>query len=212
MNGDGRLTIDDVTLLVDAIMTYDMTADEIEAEGKAYVDLGLTSGTLWATCNIGASTPEEYGYYLAWGETQTKSLHYQTNYTFKDTGHSCLSIDNDAAQVIWGGRWRMPTESEMKELLDECDWEITTLGAAKGFMVKSRINQASIFLPAAGISTMLEVQGINDHGVYWTSNIDSVNTDKAKCLELISTRYKLASQERFQGATIRAVIDVKVTR
>lgn len=212
MNGDGRLTIDDVTLLVKAVMEYDSATDELDNGGKTYVDLGLTSGTLWATCNIGANTPEDYGDYFAWGETQTKTRYYPANYKYKGNSTGTLSLADDAAHVQWGGSWRMPTTAEISELYRECDWEWTSRGTSSGYVVKSRVRQTSIFLPAAGISTIDEVQGVNDRGIYWTNSISTGDADKAVCLDFTANRFDVSSSNNYEGASIRPVLSAKISR
>jgi hypothetical protein len=129
--------------------------------GHEYVDLGLPSGTLWASCNVGATSPEEYGDYFAWGETSTKS-----DYTISNSITSGLSISElesrgiidasgnltaayDAATANWGDKWRMPTLDEIKELVNQCTWEWTTQNGVNGCKVVGP-NSNSIFLPAAG--------------------------------------------------------------
>ena len=138
-------------------------------DGHAYVDLGLPSGLKWATCNVGATKPEEYGNYYAWGETIAKKEYtwsnykYCTSYTamtkycyeasfgnegFTDT-LTILEAADDAANQNWGSNWRMPTIDEWQELIDNCTWTWTTKNNVNGCEVKAS-NGNSIFLPAAG--------------------------------------------------------------
>ncbi len=126
--------------------------------GHDYVDLGLTSGTKWATCNVGASKPQDYGNYYAWGETTTKETYYWSNYKygsdynkltkycsesydgkdgFTDT-KTTLDLSDDAAYVNWGGKWRMPTEAQQDELRNQCYWVWTSSynnSNVKGYIV-----------------------------------------------------------------------------
>ena len=116
--------------------------------GHEYVDLGLS--VRWATCNVGANNPEDYGDYYAWGETKTKKEYTEENCeTYKNIG-DIKGTSRDVAHVRWGSPWRMPTEEESQELIDNCDWEWTTLNGVEGSKVTSRKNGNSIFLPAAG--------------------------------------------------------------
>ena len=117
--------------------------------GHEYVDLGLPSGLKWATCNVGAIKPEEYGDYFAWGEIKPKQRYDDDNYTYKSNPET-LPLSADAANVNWGGKWRMPTKAEQDELRNYCTWEWTTLNGEKGYKVISKKNGNSIFLPAAG--------------------------------------------------------------
>jgi len=136
-----------------------------------FVDLGLPSGTLWATCNIGASVPEEAGGYFAWGETEPKENYSPSTYKFYSKGNyksiskynfsnefgivdskEVLDLDDDAAYVNWGGKWRMPTYNEWLELCDSnyCSLMATTQNGVKGMKITSKKNGKSLFLPLAG--------------------------------------------------------------
>ncbi len=115
-----------------------------------YVDLGLS--VKWATCNVGATTPEKDGDYFAWGETSPKSSYTSQNSTTfgKDFGDISGNPNYDAARANWGGSWRIPTKAEQDELREKCDWTWTTRNGVNGYVVKSRVNGNSIFLPATG--------------------------------------------------------------
>ena len=158
--------------------------------GHEYVDLGLPSGTLWARCNVGASSPEDYGNYYAWGETTTKSNYDWTTYkwcrgssdrqTKYNTKSSFGTVDNktvlemsdDAARANWGGNWRMPTPEEWKELNDKCTWTWTTQGGKNGYRVTGP-NGKSIFLPAAGYRDGTVVNRAGSDGFYLSSSLYS---------------------------------------
>ncbi len=139
--------------------------------GHEYVDLGLPSGLKWATCNVGASSPSEYGDYYAWGETSTKSEYTRSNSkTYGDSSYGNIggNYSTDAARANWGGTWRLPSESECEELKDCCTWTWTTQGGSNGYKVKGP-NGNTIFLPAAGyrLSTSLYLAG--EWGDCWSS-------------------------------------------
>ena len=137
--------------------------------GHEYVDLGLS--VMWATMNIGANVPEDYGWYICWAETEEKdnydwktykygkSAHTLTKYnTSKDCGSTVDSLltmqtEDDAATANWGGRWRTPTKDEWQELLDNCKWQTGRLNGVKGFYFTAP-NGNSIFLPLAGMRTL----------------------------------------------------------
>ena len=148
--------------------------------GYEYVDLGLPSGLKWAAYNVGASSPEEYGNYYAWGETGTKSTYTEDNSLTDGLSISELQsqgyIDNegnltsshDAATANWGGSWRMPTKDEQRELLDNCEWEWTTQNDVNGCKVTGP-NGNSIFLPAAGYRYGSSLYNDGDYGYYWSS-------------------------------------------
>lgn len=163
-----------------------------EIPNHEYVDLGLPSGTLWATCNVGADSPEGYGSYFAWGETSTKNTYEWSNYhwgnddgkltkycddkfwgvnDFIDT-RTVLEANDDAATVNWGKKWRMPTDAEMKELIDECSNKWTEQNGIKGLLVTGP-NGNSIFLPAAGCVLGNEHFSEGYCGEYWTSSMIS---------------------------------------
>lgn len=157
-----------------------------ETNGHEYVDLGLPSGTLWATCNVGATTPEGYGNYFAWGETATKKTYNWSTYfdtsdgggTFtkynRDGGKTVLDLEDDAAHVNWGGSWRMPTKEECWELLDNCSWTWTTQNGINGYKVtstKAGYTDKFIFLPAAGYRQDSGLDEVGSNGSYWSSSL-----------------------------------------
>ena len=158
--------------------------------GYEYVDLGLPSGLKWATKNVGATKPEEYGEYFAWGETEPKSIFDWSTYKFElgtswdgpfskyvnspDYGtvdnKTVLDPEDDAAHVNWGGSWHMPTDAEWTELRTKCTWTRTTQNGVSGRLVTGP-NGKSIFFPAAGgrYDTYLGSAGSN--GLYWSSSL-----------------------------------------
>ncbi len=136
--------------------------------GHECVDLGLS--IKWAACNIGASTPSDYGDYYAWGETSTKSLYTEDNsITFgKNMGSIAGDSRYDAARAKWGGSWRLPTASEIYELVSKCKREWTTMGGHKGYKVTGP-NGKSIFLPAAGWRGGTSLYNAGESGDYWSA-------------------------------------------
>ena len=167
--------------------------------GNEYVDLGLPSGTLWATCNVGALSPEECGEYFAWGETSAKkkynweTLKYcknknGTNFSKYNEGKgavgtidnkTCLDLGDDVARQNWGGSWRMPTLQDWQELIDNCIWKQTTQGGYNGYKVTSNKNGESIFLPAAGWRGDSELTCVGESGQYWSSTLNSESSTDA---------------------------------
>ena len=164
--GDAPLDIpEDTTTDSDAVKeienTYGNVGENGQHNGHEYVDLGLSSGLKWATCNIGANSPEEYGNYYTWGETETKETYDYCNHPTYDLTFSDLKsqgyVDSegnliplhDAATANWGGNWRMPTYEEMEELEIECTWKWMTQNNVDGMKVTGP-NGNSIFLPAMG--------------------------------------------------------------
>ena len=175
----------------------EILADFIERSNRAqikvceYVDLGLPSGVQWATCNVGASSPEAYGGYYAWGETEAKPSYDWDNYkwcrgTSETLTKYCTSIslgtvDNiseledsdDVATVVWGSDWRMPTDEERNELNDFCVWEWTTLNGVRGYRATSKTNGNSIFFPAAGYRMGVLTDNVGVSCYYWTKSLYS---------------------------------------
>ncbi len=195
--------------------------------GHEYVDLGLS--VMWATCNVGAENSEDYGNYYAWGETTTKSTYdwstskywdYDTDSLTKYTGSDgvvTLEVDDDAAHVNWGGDWRMPTITEMQELLDEknCTWSWTDdyngTGVA-GRIITSKTNGNSIFLPAAGYRYDSQLSSDGSYGGYWSSSLRTDNPYYAYDVGFNSGAYNLTYDEWYYGQSVRAVVETsKVT-
>ena len=145
--------------------------------GYDWVDLALPSGLKWATCNVGASSPEGYGDYYAWGETTTKSNYSSgTSTTYgKEMSDIGGNATYDVARKQWGSSWRLPTKAEFEELLDEdnCTWEGTTQSGVNGYKVTSKVNGTSIFLPAAGYRYGTSLYGVRSYCYYWSSTPNS---------------------------------------
>ena len=144
--------------------------------GHEYVDLGLS--VKWATCNVGASSPEDYGNYYAWGETSTKSSYTEENSkTYKKNYGDIAGISSlDAARANWGSTWRLPTADEIDELIKKCKWKWTTMDWTNGYKVTSKVNGRSIFLPAAGFPGIFSLYDAGSCGYYWSSTPYTPNT------------------------------------
>lgn len=158
--------------------------------GYGYVDLGLS--VKWATCNVGASKPEDYGDYFAWGETTTKDTYNWSTYKYCNGSSTTLTkynsissygsmdiktqldLSDDAARANWGGAWRMPTDAEWTELREQCTWTWTTQNGVYGYKVtskKSGYANNSIFLPAAGYRYGSLLDDAGRFGDYWSSSL-----------------------------------------
>ena len=181
---------DNITGMVDyaeeikSFTTEEGTCDpDGEIAGHGYVDLGLPSGLKWATCNVGATSAEDYGDYFAWGETSPKAIYTDNTYQhwndadgngIWEYGESAINSDisgnaqYDAATANWGGSWRMPSEDEMQELVNHCEWEWTEVNGVNGAKVIGP-NGRCIFLPAAGLRYGPSLDGGGDIGHYWSS-------------------------------------------
>lgn len=209
-------------IIVAVVLVLKMTSDEPSVsgptgyhQGYGYVDLGLPSGLKWATCNIGASNPWEYGNYYAWGETTTKSEYSRDSYTFTYYLNDEIGGESsrDAATANWGGNWRMPTAAELEELINKCDWTWTAIDGHRGYKVIGP-NGNSIFLPSAGQrwSNMLELEG--DEGpnsFYWSSTPSGGNNTRygiSYYLYFYDAGVQcLSSVNRFLGFSIRPVLE-----
>ena len=196
-----------------------------------YVDLGLPSGLKWATCNVGANSPEEFGNYYAWGETQPKknydcaSLKYSEDapepHYVKLTKYNThielgpvdgkiqLEPDDDVASVNWGNPWRTPSKHDFEELISVCTWEYSIFHKIKGVKITGP-NGKSIFLPISGYKHFDSLD--KECGHYWSSSLAS-DESKSTCSWQLFIRPKangsslgfLSRENRSLGLTIRAV-------
>ena len=163
--------------------------DDVEDENGKYqtcpdskhphmIDLGLPSGTLWACCNVGASSPEQYGIYYAWGEISPKSDYTFENYAYYNSstgdyiniGSDIGGTSYDAATANWGAPWRMPSLEQCKELVNNCTSEWTTQNGVYGRKFTGS-NGSTIFLPAAGGRWSGESGRVGSWGYYWSSSL-----------------------------------------
>ena len=188
--------------------------------GHEFVDLGLPSGTMWATHNVGATKPEEYGGYYAWGETVEKKKYNWKTYKFCKGSYTAITkyvtdssygkIDNktvldqedDVAITLWGEGWQMPTTEAYEELCKHCFWEWTVINGILGYKVTSKINGISIFLPAAGCQNS-NVKNFRKgwEGMYWSK----CGGNGAYKLMFSSNDYKVTFASRAYGCTVRPV-------
>ena len=188
------------------------------------VDLGLPSGILWASCNIGASSPSEIGDYFAWGEKESKDAYGWETYRlcrgsydsiFKYTendGKRVLDPQDDVAKSMLGGEWRIPTKEDMEELVEECEWKWTRENGHLGWKVIGP-NNNYIFLPASGAASSYRIAGVNELGRYWTATRDDSD------YSAYNLRFKdgtdtivVVDDTRFYGRTIRPVIGQPIKR
>ena len=190
-------------------------------DGYEYVDLGLS--VKWASYNIGATKPEEYGDYFAWGETTTKSTYNWSTYKWRNGSDNSLTkyntksiygtVDNktkldaidDAAVVNWGGSWRMPTHAEMTELRDNCTWTWTSQNGVNGCKVTSKRNGNSIFFPAAGYRDDSSLYNAGSYGYYWSSSLYTDYPDYAHVLHFRSDDVDWVGRNRGFGFSVRPV-------
>jgi len=187
-----------------------------------YVDLGLPSGLLWATCNVGADSPEDYGDYFAWGETTIKinydwftyqwcngSYNTLTKYNTDSSygivdNKTVLELSDDAANANWGGDWRMPKYGEMLELKNTCTWTWTALDGKNGYRVTGT-NGNSIFIPATGYRDEVNIYDVDFLGNYWSSSLRTAYSNYARYLYFNSDEVIMNFGDRNSGRTVRPV-------
>ena len=191
------------------------------------IDLGLPSGLKWASFNLGASEPEEYGDYYAWGETAPKNDYSWSTYKwcmganntitkycsdssygyngFRD-GKAVLDPEDDAAHVNLGGKWRMPTHAEWQELRDNCTWKWTTRNGVNGRLVTGS-NGNSIFLPAAGYRNLAGLNNAGSVGNYWDTSLNTNYSDNANGIFFNSDNVSWYRYPRFCGRSVRPVTE-----
>lgn len=184
-----------------------------------YVDLGLPSGTLWATCNVGANSPEEYGDYFAWGETEPKNEYNWSTYfdtddngsTFKkynnNGGLTELLPEDDAATANWGSDWLMPSLAQIQELYNSSYtttvW--TQMNGVNGRKITSKSNGNSIFLPASGYRYDTSLYSAGSLGNYWSRLLDASYPFSAYRLYFNSGYVDWDYNNRSYGRSVRPV-------
>lgn len=180
-------------------------------EGHEYVDLGLS--VLWATCNIGASRPDEYGKYFAWGETTSKWDFHSSTYKYDDSpniGNDISGTQYDAAKVNWGDSWEMPSKDDWLELINLCKWTESTLNGHKGWLIEGP-NGKTMFLPAAGWyigDDIRKGEGVCGSCNYWSSTLHYKYSFNANHL----WGKKIEDSDCGYGMPIRPVISTKGRR
>ena len=189
-----------------------------------YVDLGLPSGRLWATMNVGASTPEDYGDYFAWAETAPKETYTWNNLQYrksngtyqKYTGsdYSYLQAEDDAAQVNWGGDWRTPTKEDWEELFSHyfpIPVSSSDGNAAEGILlIRSYLDMSkSLFLPANGVKNDMGHEGLGTNGYYWSSTLNTNTPGQAYQFTYSNNSGSILarpeSRSRYLGSAVRPV-------
>ena len=190
-----------------------------------YVDLGLS--VKWATCNVGATKPEEPGDYFAWGETLPKDYYDWSNYKWCNGGYRSLTkycdddyyaysssyvdkiyvlqLSDDAARANWGGKWRMPLKSEFDELYTSCTWKSTTQNGTAGYLVTGK-NGKSIFLPKAGDKYQGSLEDLGSYGYYWSSTVcPDASSTYPYCAYAYSNGNEIYKVSRCYGLPVRPV-------
>lgn len=215
----------------DKSATCDVTVEKKPScpDSVKAVDLGLPSGLKWASCNIGATKPEEYGEYFAWGETQAKSAYGWSNYkwcngadtkltkycnksSYWDSSNpldnkTVLDPEDDAATANWGGDWRMPTDAEWTEMFLRCayTWDSNYNGTGIAGIVITAGNGNSIFLPAAGLRDNTKLVDAGSGGSYWSSSLTTGMPSRAWYNLFYSGGIHRYEINRFYGLSVRPV-------
>ena len=195
------------------------------ADGHQFVDLDLPSGTMWATCNVGADNPEDYGDYYAWGETTTKKTYSLDTYKYgngdyykltkycnkSDHGNNgftdnltTLQSGDDPTAANWGGGWYTPTKEQWEELLNNTTNKWTTQNSVEGRLFTSKTNGQSLFLPATGGRWYDELNSTGS-GVYWSRSLDTDDPSQAWGLDFNSNGFYIDSYYRDLGFSVRPV-------
>lgn len=222
-NRNGSVNISDVTCLIDYLLSGLWPWDPHKND---WVDLGLPSRTLWATMNVGASKPEDYGDYFAWGETDPNDYYDWSTYKWckgsydtltkycTESGYgyegfvdykTVLDFDDDAAYVNWGPSWRMPSKEQQDELRAECTWTWTTRNGVKGELATGP-NGNTIFLPAAGYRWNESLYSTGLGGDYWSRTLYTYDSYRVFILGFNSGYVNYWNDFlRSYGFTVRAV-------
>lgn len=184
-----------------------------DTNGHRYVDLGLPSGTLWAMCNVGADSPEDYGGYFTWGEIEPKSDSNSGMFFDMDgykynihNGKTELDLEDDAAYMNWGEGWHMPSTAQQEELCTECIWTWKSVKGITGYEVKSKKNKNSIFLPAAGYPSGGGAGIAGSNGSFWSrSLLYTVESDCAYVMYFNLSQIGIGAGYRYDVHSIRPV-------
>lgn len=234
LNGDGVVSVSDVTELVNIILGGDAPQSYLTCPDDQHphlIDLGLPSGTKWACCNVGAGKPEAYGGYYAWGETKEKSIYYDVTYLYatgvdeggdgwyddwhdntntsgvwQNLGSDIAGTQYDVAHMKWGGSWVMPSIEQQEELINNCTNEWATMNGVNGCKFTSKTNGGSIFLPAAGDRCDSDLYDAGLSGGYWSSTKDPSRTSRAFGLFFNSIGASTEYDRRCWGHGVRPVI------
>lgn len=205
-----------------------ITFEEDDIKGHEWVDLGLPSGTLWATCNVGANTPEEFGDYFAWGETKPKEIYSWATYihcngsentitkycTDSKNGYNGITDnikdllpEDDAATVNWGSGWQIPSDVQRDELIHYTTHTWITQNGVMGMIFTSTINGKRVFFPAAGVRNNSSLDDESTYGHYWTRTLGHGVDPKARRMYFNSTQLDTGGnyRYRFYGESIRPV-------
>lgn len=227
VNSDSEVTLADVNAVINVILGGSAPTPPPDPNGHDYVDLGLPSGTLWATCNVGASSPEQYGSYFAWGETSPKSNYQWKTYKWCifynedddeqeiDLTKYCtdsydgivdfkaeLEPEDDAAYVNWGPLWRMPSQVQFREIEFYCTWTWTQKNGVNGLLVTGP-NGNTLFFPAAGRCRGSSLENVGEDVHSWSRTLNTNSPEYAWSVS--NWDWEDYYGDREKGYTVRAV-------
>lgn len=205
--------------------------EKINTNGFEFVDLGLPSGTLWSTCNVGASNPSDFGLYFQWGDVQGYSkeeikagkkkfsFHWDDykwclsgddfdndNFTKYKTEGDVLELEDDAAHINMGGSWHMPTPKQIQELINETTSDWAKIDNVNGRLFTSKNNGNSIFIPAAGSAWGGSIHDRGSFGGVWSSVLGAFGVSYGQLLYFGSDVAYLGFNDRCVGFSVRGVI------
>ena len=203
--------------------------EKINNNGFEFVDLGLPSGTLWSTCNVGADKPSDFGLYFQWGDVQGYTAEQvgtkkrfandfsdykwhlsgddfdNDNFTKYKTEGDVLELEDDAAHVNMGGSWHIPSSEQIQELINETTSNWIKLDGVNGKLFTSD-NGKSIFIPAAGVASNGSLSDSGSDGYVWSSTLSTVSVNSGRYLGFDSDNVNLYYDYRCNGFSVRGVI------
>jgi hypothetical protein len=223
-NLDTEVNISDVIALINYLSTNMWPDTPVVDEN--YVDLGLPSGTLWATRNVGAENPEDCGDYFAWGETEPKDYYHASTYIWCNVVDGKIKLtkycnkaangyeeftddklvldpEDDAARANYPNG-QMPSPEQLDELIQNCTWEWTQVNGMNGQMITGP-NGNTMFLPATGYRSQSKVYSVGTHGSYWLNCISDMAPLNGRKIYVASGTFNINSSSRQLGYTVRAV-------
>ncbi len=214
-NEDDNVTISDAVKIIDLILSSTEPSYLTCPDNKHphLIDLGLPSGTKWACCNVGATAPEDYGAFYAWGELDEKTRYDWSTYllcegtanTSYDLGTSICGTDYDVAHRRWEGKWQMPSLDQFKELLNYTNRRWTMENGKNGYAF-SNTNGGRVFLPAAGLRNGTSPNSPGSFGWYWTGTQAGRNLDYAYYFRYEMGEQEISSFSRSLGRSVRPVV------
>lgn len=165
-------------IIIDGVTYICTPKEKVNRVEHEFVDLGLPSGRLWATCNIGAKKPTDYGDYFAWGAVEPYNLDDCNTDNYENTEAAKITeIDDahDAAKVLWGKEWRMPTLTDFAELIDFCDYHHEDIDGISCGVFSSKVNDNKLIIPSAGTVLSGSLNNRGNYGYLWSRTFSSAS-------------------------------------